>query len=334
MVPTYRPREKYLRQTLGSVLRQDPGPEQMQIEVVDDGSQDVDVAALVKSIAGERITFSRNQKNLGLAGCWNTCIERSRGHWVHILHQDDYVLPGFYERLARAGQLHPEVSLLATRAFYVDTEDVILGVTDRLRHMEDGSCLVDDFFYATPIQCPGVVVKRAFYEAHGGFRSDLSFVLDCEMWARVVSTAGGLVTSEVLSCYRKSEINETGRLDRRAESLRDLERLNQDFAGRYAGFDRKKAARRVYDLALSQADRFSKTGDSAGTKANLDYWRRYAPASLRLRRLLQPPPPPDAEGTASWDMSYVAEMETCRQFRIERRRSRNYSKRGLRKLRS
>lgn len=60
----------------------------------------------------------------------------------------------------------------------------------------------------------------------------------------------------------------------------------------------------------------------------------YVALKLRLRRLLEPPPPPDAEGTASWDMSYVAEMETCRQFLIERRRPRNYSKRGLRKLRS
>ena len=38
MIPTYNPRADYLEETLHSVLQQDPGPEQMQIEVIDDGS--------------------------------------------------------------------------------------------------------------------------------------------------------------------------------------------------------------------------------------------------------------------------------------------------------
>ena len=46
---------------------------------------------------GDRVAV--HQKSLrtnGLAGIWNRCIERARGEWVHILHQDDIVLPGFY----------------------------------------------------------------------------------------------------------------------------------------------------------------------------------------------------------------------------------------------
>lgn len=276
--------ERQLRQTLESVLQQACGPEEMQIEVVDDRSPEVDVEAMVRSIGGWRIGFSQNPKNLGLAGCWNACIERSRGHWVHILHQDDYILPGFYTRLAVAAQLHPEVSLLATRSFFVDAESVISRVTDRLRQLENGGSVVDDFFYTAPIQCPGVAVKRSFYEAHGGFRSDLSFTLDMEMWTRVVSQGGGMVAPEVLACYRESEGNETRRLFRTAEALRDMERLNRLFAERYPGFDYKKAQERVCYLALIIAERFSKLGEAQAARANLDYWRSNAPASLRLRR--------------------------------------------------
>ena len=36
MIPRYQPDENYLRQTCASVLQQDPGPDQMQTEVVDD----------------------------------------------------------------------------------------------------------------------------------------------------------------------------------------------------------------------------------------------------------------------------------------------------------
>jgi len=59
----------------------------------------------------------------------------------------------------------------------------------------------------------------------------------------------------------------------------------------------------------------------------------YVALKLRLRRLLKPPLPLDAEGIDPWEMSYISEMEKCRQFLIERRRPRNYSKRGLCKRR-
>jgi len=117
MIPTYQPVVTYLRQALESVLQQAPGPEQMKIEVVDDCSPGVDVAAIVKSIAGKRVEFSRTPRNLGLVGCFNTCIEQARGQWVHILNQDDYILPDYYKHLAHMAELHPEVSLLATRSF-------------------------------------------------------------------------------------------------------------------------------------------------------------------------------------------------------------------------
>ena len=57
----------------------------------------------------------------------------------------------------------------------------------------------------------------------------------------------------------------------------------------------------------------------------------YLGLKLRLRRLLEPPPRLDDEGISPWEMSYVAQMEKCRQFLLERRRPRNYSKRGLTK---
>ncbi|HZG65515.1 MAG TPA: glycosyltransferase, partial [Herpetosiphonaceae bacterium] len=53
MIPTYNC-ARYLRGTLESVLAQDPGPDHMQIEVVDDGSQD-DPAAVVAEVGRGRV---------------------------------------------------------------------------------------------------------------------------------------------------------------------------------------------------------------------------------------------------------------------------------------
>jgi glucosyl-dolichyl phosphate glucuronosyltransferase len=54
---------------------------------------------------------------------------------------------------------------------------------------------------------------------------------------------------------------------------------------------------------------------------------------LRLRRIIQPPPPMESEGIPAWEMSYVESMETCRQFSIERRRPRKYTRSSLEKQR-
>src|ERR1035441_1648128 len=98
MIPAYN-RTQYLEKTLRSVLAQDPGPEEMQIEVVDDVSLVDDPEPIVRRVAGHRVSFFRNPRNIGLMPNFNNCVERARGHWVHILHTDDFVYPGFYQRL-------------------------------------------------------------------------------------------------------------------------------------------------------------------------------------------------------------------------------------------
>ena len=50
MIPTYNPQPDYLEETLRGILQQDPGPEQMQIEVVDDCSPDDTASEVVRRI--------------------------------------------------------------------------------------------------------------------------------------------------------------------------------------------------------------------------------------------------------------------------------------------
>ncbi len=283
MIPAYNPEANYLEQTLRSVLAQDPGPEQMQIEVVDDCSPKVDVAALVREIAGDRIKVSKTPKNLGLAGCWNTCIERAQGEWVHILHQDDYVLSGFYHKLKGVARQHPEVSLLATRAFFIDKHSIIWRMTERLSVLENGGRRVDDFYYGNPIQCAAVVIRRSFYEQHGGFRPEFTYTLDCEMWVRAISSSGGVVTPDILACYRLFDSSETGRLNRTGEALRDIRRMHEWLMQSHPGFDRRRADIYLCDLAMEKIQAFKKIGDFEAVKANHEFCRNNISPFLRLR---------------------------------------------------
>lgn len=286
MIPTYNPHPEHFEQALHSVLMQDPGPERMQIEVVDDCSPDVDVAALVKRIAGDRVAFFRNVKNLGLAGCWNSCLDRASGVWVHILHQDDYVLPGCYERLRAAAISHPEVSFIVARCLIVDEHGVKTGVTSEISGLESGGQDVSNYLYENPFQCPGVVVRRALYEAHGGFRTDLTYTLDWEMWIRAIALSGGVSLPEVLASRRSTSESESTRLALDAETLYDRERLATLFAERFPTFDKKKAYQYIWGGAISEVMRFAKLGNDSAALANLQYYRRNASITFRLRHLI------------------------------------------------
>src|SRR6266516_6942557 len=116
MIPTYNPRAEYLEETLKSVLKQDPGPDQMQIEVIDDCSKDNTASEVTRRVGAGRVTFHRELENRGLANSWNRCIERARGHWVHILHQDDIVLPGFYDLLRKGAERSHAVAIFCRHA--------------------------------------------------------------------------------------------------------------------------------------------------------------------------------------------------------------------------
>jgi glycosyltransferase involved in cell wall biosynthesis len=284
MIPTYDPKPHDLEQMLASVLSQDRGSGTMQIEVTDDCSPTVDVKQIVRAVAGDRVQFSQTHVNLGLSGCWNECIERARGEWVHILHQDDYVLPGFYSEVEKLAGLHPDVGLIASRSFFVDGEGVIYGLTPRIRSLEQGGRTVEEFLYDNPIQFPGVVAQKKAYERLGDFRADLSYTVDWEMWTRIIDQAGGVVSPQVLACYRTTDQNASSRLARTGETLTDRAKLNRIFAERYRTFDAKTANLRVCEFALSRAEIFKMSDDNRAVQVHLKYWKKNAPLTAKVRR--------------------------------------------------
>jgi glycosyltransferase involved in cell wall biosynthesis len=108
MIPTYNC-ANYLRETLNSVLVQDPGSELMQIEVVDDCSTLDDPEAVVKELGKGRVQFYRQPENVGYIKNFETCLQRSRGQLIHLLHGDDCVRDGFYRKMQGLFEEYPEI---------------------------------------------------------------------------------------------------------------------------------------------------------------------------------------------------------------------------------
>jgi glycosyltransferase involved in cell wall biosynthesis len=283
MIPTFNCAQ-YLRQTLETVLAEDPGPDLMQIEVVDDCSTKDDPEAVVREVGKGRIAFYRKPQNEGAIANFNSCIQRSRGHLLHILHGDDYICPGFYRKVAEVARQFNQISLIASRCFCVDEEGVITAVSDRLQALELPSTDASIFFYGNPLRTPGVVVRRAFYESAGGFIPALIHSADCEMWARAVGQAGGVVIRDPLVCYRLFAQNDSGRLARTGENLRDVLRMGRYFERQFEAFDYGVLKRAVADAARRQAQNFLDKGDIVAYRANIGLWKETATPVMKLRR--------------------------------------------------
>jgi GT2 family glycosyltransferase len=178
MMPTYNCSDHF-EQALRSVLEQDPGADRMQIAVVDDCSTNGKSEEVVNRLAPGRVEFYRQPKNVGLALNWNTCVSRSRGFWVHLFHQDDLVLPGFYEMMARADREHPEPGAAFCRHSYIDDAGVqrVVSEPERLTAgILEG--WLEKIAVRQRIQCAAIIVRRATYEHVGGFNPELCFALD------------------------------------------------------------------------------------------------------------------------------------------------------------
>lgn len=267
MIPTYNCAD-YLRETLASVLAQDPGADQMQIEVIDDCSTRDDPAAVVRELAPDgRVTFYRHPANVGAIANFNACIARSRGHLVHILHGDDAVLPGFYPAIERLADAQPDCAFYATRSLVMDEQGVAYTVSPGFPN--DGRlALSDDTFYTNPFVTPTIVMRRDFYERHGGFDPRFPHVADWEMWLRALQHGGGAVTRQVLAAYRLHRNNDTSRLVRKAGNLADYHQLFLHELPQRPSLDERRMRRQLGLLAFEQAGRFLAPADREAFVAN------------------------------------------------------------------
>ena len=212
MIPTYNG-SKYLEKTLNSILAQDPGSDEMQIGVIDDCSLEDNPEKLVRKIGKNRVDFYRQSQNVGIGANWNTCIQYAHGSWIHLLHQDDVVMPGFYRRFREIVEQEPSIGAAFCRNIYMDEDDNWQSLSP-LERKTPGilSDWLEKIAIGCSIVCPAIVVKRSVYENLGGFHPEFKCALDWDMWKRIAINYPVWYEPQPLVCYRwhsASAVNHT-----------------------------------------------------------------------------------------------------------------------------
>jgi glycosyltransferase involved in cell wall biosynthesis len=207
-IPTYNRAgmiDRAIESALGQTYRN------IEIIVIDNDSND-NTAAVVASYVDERLTYVKNERNLGMFGNFNRCIELATGKFLHILHSDDYIEPDFTSQCVRFFQEHPSVVMTSTRARITSDsfeKDITFSDTDRIYPAPEGfRRLLSARSY---IICPSVMVLRDIYQEVGPFSLEYPYSSDFYQWLKIARSHDIAFLSGVCVFYREGEHSETFR---------------------------------------------------------------------------------------------------------------------------
>jgi glycosyltransferase involved in cell wall biosynthesis len=229
-VPTYNG-EEFVERTLRSVLAQEY--EDFEIVLGDDGSTD-NTLDVVKQFDDERLRVVAGISGVNAPANFNRLIAASRGKYVKVLCQDDTLYPECLGRQVAAMEAGASrgVVLVSCRRDIVDDHDRIVyrhrgwrgasGVIDGTQAMR-ASVRAGTNLIGEP---SATLCSRDVVEAVGGYALDQSYMVDLDLWLRMLDRGNLAYLPESLCTFRVSRTSWSSRLARhQAREARNALRL-------------------------------------------------------------------------------------------------------------
>ena len=204
-IPTYN-RPDLLRRALGSATEVQPARARAVEVVVSDNSTDDRTALTCKDLlehwAGS-VRYTHNRPSIGAEPNFNRCLELSRGRYVLILHDDDYLLAGAVDKVLDAIERHSDAEVLLFGAHVVDQDERIRRkqAHKRDRYLPPRQALAAVLRNSSYIRFPAIVVRRRAYSAVGPFDVGLVNPTDFDMWARLLARFGVQLVNATTCAY-------------------------------------------------------------------------------------------------------------------------------------
>jgi len=193
-------RRQFVKQAVASALNQSVP---VRVVVVEDCGPDPGLGSFVQDEFGSRIEYMRNPKRRGLFGNWNACMDVCATEWLSILHDDDYLAPGFVEAMVDLARHVPSQALYFGRTIWVDEQGRPMGEYPLWPVKEDWRRIgLRDIPYGPPFDFPGQLFQVSTAKAVGGFRESSYYCGDREMWAKLIARNGAAQTAKLVAYYR------------------------------------------------------------------------------------------------------------------------------------
>lgn len=203
-IPTFN-RTQYLESAIDSVLREQARDDDLKLVVVDNCSTNPEMLVMLSKIERAGVRVIRNGVHGGFMDNWNRCLQVADGDWIHLLHDDDMVVPGLYRRAreiigAAAGT---KLGMIAFGAQLIDetgsvTGDIPVRTKPGLR-----KDLAEELAYRNLICNPAVIFSKAAAETVGGFGGEFpDYCCDWNFWFKIAQQFEVFIAEEKLAKYR------------------------------------------------------------------------------------------------------------------------------------
>jgi glycosyltransferase involved in cell wall biosynthesis len=191
---------RVIQRALRSVLAQTEPPR--EIIVVDDGSTD-GTADAARALGADLIVL--RQPNRGPGAARNAGVRAASSDLVCFLDADDEYLPEMVATLSRALLSHPNAEV-ASAAFFSESRGLFMRhPVEGVIETDGGYAVVSDFFAVERrgrIVCTdSVMVRRRAFLAVGGFREDIRFGEDVDLWCRLAGRFEWVFVNTPVSMY-------------------------------------------------------------------------------------------------------------------------------------
>lgn len=242
-IPSYN-KEKYIERCIQSVLKQNFFAN--EILVVDNCSSDrtFDIAKKFEPM----VQCVRNEKNLGMTGNWNRCIELCQSDLLLILHADDELLPGALQAYVEFFQKHANLGFVHADFYYVQDGDLKTKQLMDIRSQEISKAGLEAMSLPKGYACSTVVVPKNIYQKLGNYMESMS--PDWEMLQRIAARydVGHIHQATAYVHLNNDSTGRSSLIERNLDEIEaDVNNLNNKILGYYPVKLHKEIAKKMKD---------------------------------------------------------------------------------------
>lgn len=233
IIPTYR-RSELLKQAIYSALQQTFSLD-FEIIIVDNeidfqGSSSTE--DVISSFSDYRIRYYRHEKNIGMFGNWNRGVLLSKGKWVIILHDDDYLLPNVLKNLFNIVSRNPSIFAIKGRQKFFIGDSEIQNSINNYRTKSFSWCRkirkYEPLFKNVLSAPSGLFLQRDKLIEMGGFSSQYFPAADYLFTLSFISRFNIYFYNQTCSIYRIAD-NESMKIDTQIKTVEQNYRFREEY---------------------------------------------------------------------------------------------------------
>jgi glycosyltransferase involved in cell wall biosynthesis len=154
-----------------------------------------------------------NDKNLGMSGNWNRCMELCRGKFIKLICADDQIASSLIQREVEVMKKYPQVDLVESDTEFRNNDNKPSGQYKRYgKGLVDGrviakhSLFMRDYFGAPLAN----LIRSSAYKKMGGFDPMFSYIIDYDFFMKIACQGKVYVIREPLNYFRIRSDSNTG----------------------------------------------------------------------------------------------------------------------------